>query len=324
MIVLPHVSRACALRKADDTNRRREAERMEIAPKIAVNLWYDKEAREAAQFYVSAFKGSRIMRATTLDNTPSGAIDLLSIDIAGHEFTLMSAGPLFKINPSISFFVECASADEVDALWEKLSDGGTALMELGAYPFSERYGWLQDRYGVSWQVIYVRDRQIDQPIVPSLLFVGAQYGNAEAAIKLYTSVFPHARIVAIDRYGKGEAPDKEGAVKYGRFSLAGRHFVAMESAYDHNFAFNEAVSFIVHCDTQDEIDYYWSKLSAVPEEEQCGWLKDRFGVSWQIVPVGIDEMMATGSPRSRQRATEALLAMKKIDMAALKKAHEGR
>ncbi len=297
---------------------------MKTAPKIAVNLWYDKEAKEAAAFYVSTFTGSRIMRATTLDNTPSGAIDLLSIDVAGQEFTLMSAGPVFKINPSISFFVECATKDEVDALWQKLSDGGTALMELGAYPFSERYAWVQDRYGVSWQLMYVSDRTIEQIITPSLLFVGAQYGNAEAAIKLYTSVFPHARIVAIDRYGKGEPPDREGAVKYGRFVLAGQHFVAMESAYDHNFAFNEAVSFIVHCKTQEEIDYYWSKLSAVPEEEQCGWLKDRFGVSWQIVPVGIDEMMATGSPRSRQRATEALLAMKKIDMAALKKAHEGR
>jgi len=297
---------------------------MANTPKISTNLWYDKEAKEAAQFYVSTFKGSRITSATTIDNTPSGAMDLLSIDLAGHEFTLMSAGPIFKINPSISFFVECASKDEVDALWNKLSDGGTALMDLGAYPFSERYVWVQDRYGVSWQVMYVGDRKIEQVITPSLLFVGAQYGNVDAAIKLYTSVFPHAHIGAIDRYGKGEAPDKEGAVKYGRFVLAGQHFVAMESAYDHNFAFNEAVSFIVHCNSQEEIDYYWSKLSAVPEAEQCGWLKDRFGVSWQVVPAAMDEMMDGKDPEAMARVTQAFLKMRKFDIAELERARAGR
>src|SRR6266481_5675262 len=108
--------------------------------KITPHLWFDKEARKAAELYTSIFKGSRIKNMATLHNTPSGSVDLLTIELLGQEFKLISAGPLFKFTPAVSFLVACQTKSEVDALWNELSRGGSALMDLGEYPFSERYG----------------------------------------------------------------------------------------------------------------------------------------------------------------------------------------
>ena len=151
--------------------------------KITPHLWFDKEAKEAAEFYTSVFAKSRIKGTTTLHNTPSGSVDIVTIELLGQEFMLISAGPLFK--------------------------------------------------------------------------------------------------------------------------------------------FNEAISFIVHCDTQKEMDYYWEKLSAVPEAEQCGWLKDKYGLSWQIVPTVMDNMLKDNDAKKVARVTEAFLKMKKFDIEALTRAYEG-
>jgi predicted 3-demethylubiquinone-9 3-methyltransferase (glyoxalase superfamily) len=136
-------------------------------------------------------------------------------------------------------------------------------------------------------------------------------------------VFDDARVVDVLRYNADEAPDAEGTVKHASFVLEGQAFAAMDSAYQHNFAFNEAISFMVRCETQEEIDYFWENLSAVPEAEQCGWLKDRFGVSWQIVPAVLDEMMSTGDAQKTARVSEAFLKMKKFDIAELERAFAG-
>lgn len=151
--------------------------------KITPHLWFDKEAKEAAEFYCSVFPNSKITNITTLNNTPSGTVDVVSFNLSGQPFMAISAGPLFK--------------------------------------------------------------------------------------------------------------------------------------------FNESISFIIDCETQEEIDYYWEKLSAVPEAEQCGWLKDKYGVSWQIVPTVMGEMMGSGDEKKIARVTEAFLKMKKFDIAELKKAYEG-
>jgi predicted 3-demethylubiquinone-9 3-methyltransferase (glyoxalase superfamily) len=291
--------------------------------KITSHLWFDKEAKEAARLYTSVFKESKINDETTLYNTPSGTVDIVTIDLAGQGFTLLNAGPLFKFTPAVSFLVACNTKQEVDSLWGELSRGGAVLMELGEYPFSEKYGWLQDKYGLSWQVMYMGDRKIKQKITPTLMFVGQQSGKAEEAIYFYTSVFDNAKIGDILRYGKGEAPDKEGTVKHAAFTLEGEYFAAMDSAREHNFSFNEAISFMVHCRTQKEIDYYWEKLSADPKAEQCGWLKDRFGLSWQIVPTIMNEMFKDKDQKKIARVTEAFLQMKKFDIDALKRAYEG-
>ena len=152
--------------------------------KITPFLWFDKEAAEAAKFYTSVFKGARIKESTKLSNTPSGTVDIINIELLGQEFTLMSAGPLFK--------------------------------------------------------------------------------------------------------------------------------------------FNESISFVVNCDSQEEIDYYWDRLSADAKAEQCGWLKDKFGVSWQIVPTEMNEMMRKGTKEQMARVTEAFLKMKKFDVATLRKAYQGK
>lgn len=292
--------------------------------KIIPHLWFDKEAKEAAEFYASAFPEGKVTSVTTIHDTPSGDADIVSFELMGHQFMAISAGPYFKLNPSISFFVTCETKEEVDELWGKLSEGGKALMPLDTYPFSEWYGWIQDKYGVSWQLILTKPEGEWRPkIVPSLLFVGDVYGKAEEAITSYLSIFKNSKMGNIMKYGPSREPDKEGAVMFADFMLENVWFAAMDSAHPHEFAFNEAISLMVKCDSQEEIDYYWTNLSAVPESEQCGWLKDKYGVSWQITSTRMDEMMEQGTEEQRARVTQAFLKMKKFDIATLEAAYEG-
>ena len=223
-------------------------------PTITPHLWFDKEAKEAAEFYTSLLPDSKVTNITTLHDTPSGDCDVVSFELAGQPFMAISAGPLFKFNPSVSFHVKFKTKEEVDEIWEKLSSGGKVLMPLDAYPFSERYGWVEDKYGLSWQVIYAGKSEIKQTITPVLMFVGTVCGKTEEAVNLDTSVFHNAQTFFLTRYGKGEEPDKEGTIKYVAFTLEGMEFGAMDSAREHHFAFNEAISFLVPCETQEEID----------------------------------------------------------------------
>jgi predicted 3-demethylubiquinone-9 3-methyltransferase (glyoxalase superfamily) len=288
--------------------------------KITPHLWFDREAVEAAELYSSTFPNSRVTDVSTLHDTPSGDTDVVSFELFGQPFMAISAGPLFRFTPAVSFLVRCGSKAEVDELWGKLSEGGKALMPLDSYPFSKRYGWTEDRYGLSWQVMFSEDGP--QRITPTLMFVGEVCGRAEEAISFYTSLFPDSEVGRVLRYADGEEPDEEGTIKHAGFSLAGQEFAAMDSAHEHGFGFNEAISLMVSCDTQDEIDYYWDRMSAVPEAEQCGWLKDKFGVSWQIVPSVLGDLLGGGTEAQKARVTEAFLQMKKFDIAELKRAYE--
>ena len=146
-------------------------------PKITPHLWFDKEARQAAEFYSSLLPDSKIKSASKLGDTPSGTVELVSFQLAGQDFAAISAGPLFKFTPAVSFLVACGSKEEVDRLWQELSRGGSELMPLAAYPFSERFGWIQDRWGLSWQVMFMGQRPYTQKIVPTLMFTGAQSGQ---------------------------------------------------------------------------------------------------------------------------------------------------
>jgi len=299
--------------------------------KIIPHLWFDKEAKEAAHFYTSLFPDSKITNVTTIHDTPSGDCDIVSFELLNYSLMAMSAGPLFKLNPSLSLTVRFNQSQDKDAkirldeVWEKLMDGGKALMPLDAYPFSERYGWVQDKYGLSWQLIFTKSEGEERPrIIPSFLFVGDVCGKAEEASDYYFSVFKEGKRGTIARYGAEQAPDKEGTAMFTDFQLFDQWFIAMDSAHKHEFNFNEAVSFIVNCETQEEIDAYWEKLSAVPESEQCGWLKDRYGISWQIVPTIMGKMMTEGTPEQMARVTQAFLPMKKFDIAKLKQAYEGK
>jgi predicted 3-demethylubiquinone-9 3-methyltransferase (glyoxalase superfamily) len=300
--------------------------------KISSHLWFDSQAEDAARFYTSLFKDSKIGKMTRYGNAgfeihgqPEGKVMTVDFELDGQPFIGLNAGPLFTFTPAISFLVACSAKEDVDALWAKLSERGMALMELAAYPFSERYGWTQDRYGLSWQVMFVGDRPVKQKITPTLMFVGDVCGKAEEAINLYTSIFHNAKVGDIIRYGKGEGPDKEGTIKHAVFTLEGQEFAAMDSAHQHRFTFNEAISFLMHCETQDDIDYYWDKLcrGGDPKAQQCGWLKDRFGVSWQVAPTVLDTMLQDPDKAKVERVTNAFLKMKKFDVTALRRAYEG-
>ncbi|POY05535.1 VOC family protein, partial [Mycobacterium kansasii] len=243
--------------------------------KIVPHLWFDKEAMEAAEFYVSTFPHSSITATATLNDTPGGDSDVVSFNLNGHDFMAISAGPMFKINSSISFMVNFdPSVDDqarqhLDELWEQLAEGGATLMPLGEYPFSERYGWVQDRFGVTWQLILTDPAGEPRPfILPSLMFSGERTNQAEAAIHFYAEVFANSKRGTVARYTEQTGPAKEGSLMFADFMLENQWFAAMDSGAEQEFTFNEAVSLLVNCDDQQEIDYFWERLSAVPESEQ--------------------------------------------------------
>lgn len=288
--------------------------------KIVPHLWFDKEAKEASVFYTSLFPDSKITNISTIKDTPSGDCDMVSFNLSGQDFMAISAGPVFKINPSISMFVIFDNENEIEEVWNKLKPDGKVLMEYDSYPWAHKYGWIQDKYGLSWQLSWSDLHKFEQKITPMMMFTNESAGKTKDAIEFYTKIFPDSGIEMVVPYDKDDG-EKAGFVKHSRFRLSGQNFMAMDSSFSHKFGFNEAVSFIVKCSNQKEIDYYWEKLSAVPESEQCGWLKDKFGISWQIVPDTMEELLTDGSDIQKKRVTEAFLKMKKFDIKELKKVY---
>ncbi len=223
-----------------------------ITQKIVPHLWFDKEAKEAADFYRLVFPEAEITHSTTLHDTPSGDCDVVSFTLSGQSFMAISAGPLFKFNPAVSFILNFDPAkdqqaqENLNTLWDKLSQGATVLIPLDKYPFSECYGWIQDKYGLSWQLILSDASGEERPfITPALLFAGDVCGKAEEASNYYLSVFNNTTKGITAYYPKGMEPDEEGTIMFTDFMLENQWFAAMDSAHEHNFAFNEAVSFIV-------------------------------------------------------------------------------
>lgn len=282
---------------------------MNVKSKIYPCLWFDGKAKEAADFYCSNFQSSKITAATPM---------VVTFESSGQKFICLNGGPQFKCNPSISFFYICETEDEINSIWNEFLKHGSILMPLNKYPWSEKYGWVQDKYGVSWQFSFGKIKEVGQKITPCLMFVGEQYGRAEEAIYHYSSIFKNSKVDGILRYGDDESPDKEGAVKHAQFSLSGQKFMVMESNHNHNFMFNEAISLVVDCETQEEIDYYWNKLTEDGKESMCGWLSDKFGVSWQVIPTILGELM--GDPEKAPRVMQSFMSMKKFDIQKLKQA----
>jgi predicted 3-demethylubiquinone-9 3-methyltransferase (glyoxalase superfamily) len=291
--------------------------------KITPFLWFDNQAEEAVDFYTSVFKNSKrgnISRYGEAGPGEPGSVLTASFELEGLQFTALNGGPAFNFTPAISFFVNCETEAEVDRLWEKLSDGGLALMPLQEYPFSKKFGWLADKYGLTWQLNLGARRQ---KIIPFLLFVGEQHGKAEGAIRFYTSLFENSGIDNILHFGPGQE-EQEGTVMHATFHLNRLDFMAMDSNGEHAFTFTEAISFYVDCQSQEEVDFFWEKLGEGGDvnAQQCGWLKDKYGVSWQIVPSVLIELMNDPDPEKSRRVTEAMLQMKKIEIPALEHAYE--
>ena len=285
--------------------------------KIVPFLWFDTQAEEAVTFYTSLFKNSEVTSTARYGETHperSGGVMTVNFKLEHQDFIALNGGPEFKFTPAISFFVTLETVAEVNALWEKLVEGGTVLMPFQKYDWSEKYGWLNDKYGVSWQIGV--DGSSAQTITPLLLFVGEQCGKAEEAIGLYSSLFEDSSLNQMMK-------NPESAnVDYAQFTLAGQTFIAMDSAEKHEFGFTEAVSLFVNCETQAETDALWDEFTAEGKESQCGWLKDKYGVSWQIVPIGALKLMADPDRQRAAQVTEALMGMKKIDGDALRRAYE--
>jgi len=302
---------------------------MAKAQKITPCLWFDSNAEEAATFYASLFEHSGIAgilrygdEGQEITGKQAGSVMTVDFRLAGYRLTGLNGGPQFRFTPAISFFVVCEAEAEVDALWEKFSAGGAALMELGKYDWSEKYAWVQDRFGLTWQIALGKIEDVGQKITPSLLFVGKQNGRAEEAVKLYTKIFQPSKIDGILRHTVGEA---KGTVKHAQFGLSDEKFMAMDSAVGHSFGFNEAISLQIACASQDEVDYYWTQLTANGGEEgPCGWLKDPFGVSWQVIPTVLQKLLSDPDTAKTKRVTHAFLQMKKFDIDALQRAYEGK
>jgi predicted 3-demethylubiquinone-9 3-methyltransferase (glyoxalase superfamily) len=270
---------------------------------ISISLWGNQNAREAADFYATVFPDFKLISVNPIT---------VLYQIGGRNFMHINAGPEFPINPSISFFYESENAEELKGIWDKLSEGGSTLMPFGEYPWSKQYGWCGDRFGVNWQLML--GNHGNTAISPSLMFHGANNGKTQEAIDFYTGLFPQSSTQFISRYEKGE-PDIEGNIKYSRFLLNGGSFSAMDSSYNHQFQFNEGVSLMVTVDSQEEIDHYWQQLSDGGSEGKCGWLKDKYGVSWQVIPSVLGKLMS--NPEQAAKTTAAFMKMGKMVIADL-------
>ncbi|MCG8570634.1 MAG: VOC family protein [Spirochaetes bacterium] len=283
--------------------------------KVIPFIWFETEAIEAAKWYTSIFPDSEMISIVTLPGTPGQDTNIVNLNLWGRHFQFISAGKLYDRNPSFSYMAACRTVEEVNQIWKCLSDQAEILMPLAEYPFSKRYGWLKDKFGVSWQIMQDGGMNI-QHITPSLMFVGDVCGKAEEAMNFYCSLFQQAGILEghISHYGKNKEPNKPDTLEYARFHLEGQEFVVMDSALDHNFQFNEMQTFIVYGKKQSEVDFFWNKLSAIPEAEQCGWVKDRYGVSWQIIPEIMEKMMVFITDKQKQKLVEAFLPMKKLNV----------
>ncbi len=286
-------------------------------------IWVASQAREAAALYTSIFPQSRIDHVHLLTDTPGGETEVVDLHLCGMPFQVMHSGAGFPVNPSISFVVTFATPEAVDAAAARLLEGGQALMPVDTYPFNRRFGWVADRWGVTWQIMVgSAETGTVGTIAPFLLFTGAE-GKAEEAVTFYTDLLPDSSVIDVEYFSEGDAPNTPGAVKRVDFVLDRQSFSAMDGGMMHNFTFNEAISLCLYCDSQQEIDQYWAALSADPAAEQCGWLKDRWGVSWQIVPRRMDSMLREGTPEQVARVVAAFMPMKKLDIAALETAYAG-
>lgn len=277
-------------------------------------IWFDGNAKEAAEFYCSLFKRAKITVDTPL---------VVNFELEGRKFMGLNGGPMFKLNPSISNFVTCVSDAEIEALYKALSHG-EPLMPLGEYPWSKKYAWIRDKYGLTWQLMVSALPENTTTIKPSFLFSNKQYGKAKNAVTFYTHLFPNSGIHHLELYGDGE-PQAKGHVKFSEFRLTGEVFSAMDGPGDHQFEFNEAYSFVVTCEDQKELDHYWNSLiQDGGEESMCGWLKDKHGLSWQIIPAMLPQLMGGSDRQKADRAMNALLKMRKLDIQQLQDAYDGK
>lgn len=269
-------------------------------------VWFNGNAKEAATFYCSIFNNSKIIIDTPM---------VVNFNLCGSKFMGLNGGNMFTPNTTISFFIFCKNEKDIYNIWNKLQESGKIYMPLNTYPWSKKYGWCSDKYNVSWQVMLHSEMEIEQQIVPSLFFVNEQKGKAQQAVDFYMSLFDNSTLIVADKYGENDV-QPQGYMKYARFTLNNNPFSAMDNAQPHQDNFTEGVSFVIECNNQAEIDFYWDNLTANGgQESMCGWCKDKFGVSWQVIPKNIGEILT--NPTTSKQAMNNLMQMRKINIEAL-------
>jgi predicted 3-demethylubiquinone-9 3-methyltransferase (glyoxalase superfamily) len=271
---------------------------MKRKEKITPCLWFNGNSEEAANLYCSVFDNAKITARSPF---------VIGISLSGQSITLLDGGPKYQPNPSISFFYICETEKEIDRIWKAFTKEGEVMMPLDNYPWSKKYGWVTDKFGVSWHIALGKLEEVGQKLTPCLMFTGKQCGRAEEALQYYSSVFKISKTDGI-LYNK----KNKKLVEHAQFALLGQKFMVMDSEEDHKFNFSEGVSLTIHCETQEEIDYYWNTFTQGGQESMCGWLKDKFGVSWQIIPTVLDSLMS--DPEKAGKAAKAFLAMRKLDI----------
>ena len=298
---------------------------------IMPNLWFDKNAEEAVKFYTALFKNSKIGNSQRygkegfeFHQMPEGTLMTVEFELFGQKFLALNGGPIFKFSEAVSFFIYCESETEILNFYNSLSNDGKVIMKLDKYDWSEKYAWVIDKFGISWQLDITKSDS-PQKIVPTLLFVNDKITKVKEAVDHYTNIFPESKIIF-----KFENPAndkiKEETIMFAQFALNGVFFNAMSGEGKHEFDFNESISFIVNCDSQEEIDFFWEKLGkdGDPKAQQCGWLKDKFGVSWQIVPSKLGKLLNSGNKEQSSTVMNELLKMKKLDLEVLEKAYSSK
>ena len=228
----------------------------------------------------------------------------------------LNGGPKFNINSSISYYVYCSNENEISRLFKALSEDGNVLMPLDRYDWSEQYAWVSDKYGVNWQ-LDIDSLNSNQKIVPALIFGNEKMTQVKNAVLHYTGIFENSKILLEAPYPES-ANHPDGTLLFAQYKLNDFIMNSMSSPIKRDSDFSEANSFVVECDSQQEIDYYWEKLGHEGRYSMCGWLADKYGVSWQIVPAILPELMA--DPKKGQRVVQAFLKMQKFDIETLIKA----
>ncbi|MGZ3774265.1 MAG: VOC family protein [Pseudobdellovibrionaceae bacterium] len=287
--------------------------------KISSCLWFNNQAEEAARFYVSLFKNSKISKvvrygesASEVSGQKKGSVMTVDFEIEEQNILGLNGGPQFKFTPALSFFVWCETEREIDQLWKNLTQGGTVRMELDTYPFAQKYGWVTDKFGVEWQFMLSNHKQ---KIAPCLLFVDKLFGKGEEAMNFYMSLFDNSKVEFMARN------ESTNTIAHAVFSLNGQNFVLMEGQGNHNYSFSNAFSLVINCDTQQEIDLYWTKLSEGGQAGQCGWLTDKYGIAWQVVPKVLEKMISDTNTTKSEKVMKAMLTMQKLDIKDLEQAY---
>ncbi|WP_143961113.1 VOC family protein [Litoribacter populi] len=298
--------------------------------KLSNCFWFDGNAEEAANFYIETFQDGKVNHITRYGKAgkehhgqEEGSVLSVEFQIYDSHFTALNGGDVFSPNPSISFYVTYEDEEQLDGVWKTLATNGNILMPLDKYDWSQKYGWVQDRFGVSWQLSLGNMEDVKhQKIVPTFLFPHTQPGQAAPAIEYYTSIFPDSDVIGILQYPAEDQDGNAGNVMHAQFSLLGKQIMAMDSGVPQDYSFTEGISFVILCEDQAEVDHYWNSLSQDGEEQPCGWLKDKFGVSWQVIPRRMMELFKSNEQEAKERLSACMFKMKRLVMSELEEAFE--